>query len=99
MAILYRCDGTTEQLAPANGVHWSLEELQGIVGGGYIDVVRTRGRHWMVIDDEAKLKRKPPNRAATALYLWGDEDMIAGDALVVENFLELDGPPDPKEEA
>ena len=94
---LFRADGTEETLTPANGVHWSLEELQKLVGG-YIDVVRTRAGHWMVIDDEGKMKSKQPNRVATALYMYGDEDVIAGDAVVIETFLELDGPPDPKEE-
>jgi hypothetical protein len=97
MAILYRPDGTQETVTPANGVHWSLEELQTLVGG-YYRPVRTRAGHWLVVDEDGIRKRKAPNLAATALYIHGEYDILRGDVLWIETTLELDGPPDPKEE-
>jgi hypothetical protein len=97
MATFLRTDGTTEQLKPANGVHWSLVELQTLVGG-YIEVVRTKDRKWLVIDEDGKNKNKMPNYAATQLFLYGEFDIILGDALLVNTKLELDGPEDGKEE-
>ena len=39
----------------------------------------------MVIDEEGKLKGFPVNPVATALYRFGDQDPIVGDALVCED--------------
>jgi hypothetical protein len=96
MATFLRTDGTSEIITPANGVNWSLEELQTLVGG-YIEVARTKDRKWLVVDEDGKQKNKPPNVAATALFLYGDFDIIVGDALVVNTWLEMNGP-DEKED-
>lgn len=94
---LFRADGTEETLTPANGAHWSLEELQKLVGG-YIEVVRTKNGRWLVIDEDGKNKNKRPNLAATELYRYGDFDVVRGDAVFITDFQELNGPPDPEEE-
>jgi hypothetical protein len=91
MATLLRTDGSVEVLAPPNGVHWSLEELQTLIGG-YIEVVSTIEGKYLVIDDEGKRKRKPLNAAATRLYKHGRSDVIVGDAVVIDTKLEMDGP-------
>jgi hypothetical protein len=97
MATLYRTDGTTEVLQPLNGVHWSLEELQTLVGG-YIELGRTVDGRFMVLDEEGKLKHKALNIAATRLYKYGRHDPVVGEVLVVDTRLELDGPEDGPEE-
>lgn len=93
---LYRSDGTEEQLHPANGIHWTLAEMQTLVGG-CIEVAATHDGRYLICDEEGKLKRKPLNQTATSLYRFGSYDPIAGDALVVDTKLELDGPEDQDE--
>lgn len=88
---LVRADGTTQNIAPANGSHWRLEELQALVGG-YIEIVRTFDGKFLVVDEEGKNKNKPLNEAATLLYQYGKHDPIVGDAVVVSTLFELDGP-------
>jgi hypothetical protein len=95
MATFLRASGESEMLSPANGVHWSLEELQTLVGG-YIEIVRTTTGAFMVIDEEGKLdhKRKPLNIPATRIYQYGRHDPIVGDVVIIDTKLELDGPDD-----
>jgi hypothetical protein len=89
--------GRTRDVRPANGVHWTPEELQGFVGG-YTGTVRTVDGGFMVINDLGKLKGLELNIPATRLYVHGRKDVILGDALVVDTILELDGPNDPLDE-
>lgn len=97
---LLRADGTTERVTPANGSHWSLAELQTLVGG-YIEVVAfptNNGLSFMVMDEHGKLKRKPRNVAATALYQYGELDPIVGDVVLVTTLLEMNGPEEDEED-
>lgn len=91
MAMLMKTDGRAEMLRPSNGVHWTLEELQKLVGG-YIEIVRTLDNRYMVINEMGKNQKLPWNILATRLYVHGRRDVIAGDAVVVDTKLELDGP-------
>jgi hypothetical protein len=91
MATFYRTDGSTETLKPGNNVHWSLTELQTLVGG-YIEVARTTDGRFLILDEEGKLKRKPLNIAATRLYQYGRHDPVVGDAVVIDTLLEMNGP-------
>ena len=79
-----RVNGTREECLPADGRHYTLEEMQRAIGGGYIEIVHTRDGRLMVMDEEGKLKGFPINRVATALYRFGDQDPIVGDVLVCE---------------
>ena len=97
MATLIGTDGRTYQVRPSNGVHFTLEELQGFVGG-YIEVVRTLDGQFMVINELGKLEGLELNIPATRLYIHGRSDVIVGNALVVDTRLELDGPEDDDEE-
>ena len=92
MATLLRTDGSAEALQPPNGTHWTLAELQTLVGG-YIEIIRTVDGKFMVIDEEGKLahKRKALNRAATMIYVHGRRDPIVGDALLVDTRFEING--------
>ena len=83
MAQLYKADVTIEEFPePANGTDYSLEEMRAAIGGGWIETVQTKDGRVMVVDEEGKLKGFPRNEAATALYRYGDQDPIVGDALV-----------------
>ena len=98
MATLYSVDGRVKEIRPSNGVNWSPEELQTLVGG-YIEVVLTVDNRFMVINEQGKVMNPPleANFPATRLYLHGRRDYIAGPAVVVDTKLELDGPDDDEE--
>lgn len=91
MAVLLRPGEEPMLLHPPNGTNWQLEELQALVGG-YIEVVSTIDGRFLVLDDLSKIKNKPVNITATRLYIHGRSDVIAGDAVLVDTLLELDGP-------
>lgn len=93
MATLYQTDGRVKEIQPANGAHWTEEELQGLVGG-YFEVVCTIDGRFMVINDAGKIMRPPLelNIPATRIYIHGRKDVILGPAVVVDTRLELDGP-------
>lgn len=97
-SLLMNPDGRTKEVRPANGTHWTLEELQGFVGG-YVEVLRTVDGGYMVINDMGKVMNPPLdlNIPATRVYKYGRVDPILGPAVVVDTRLELDGP-DNKEE-
>ena len=64
----------------------TLEEMQELVGG-YIQVLTSKdGNADIVIDEEGKMKSKPPNVEATKLWLGNNRDewydIIVGDAIV-----------------
>ena len=95
MATLYETSGRVREIHP-QGAYWSLEELQGIVGG-YIEVVSTIDGRYMVINEHGKVMSPPLdlNIPATRLYIHGRQDVICGPAVVVDTRLELDGPDEP----
>jgi Domain of unknown function (DUF3846) len=92
-SVLYTPDGRTKVVRPANGKHWTLEELQGFVGG-YIEVLRTVDGGYMVINETGKVQRPPLelNRPATYIYKHGRKDPICGPAVVVDTREELEQP-------
>jgi Domain of unknown function (DUF3846) len=90
---LYRTDGTIIPIAPANGVHWTLEELQGLVGG-YIEHATTIDGRIMIVNEMGKVQRPmlPLNKEATRIYRHGRVDPIVGPAVVVDSLQELNAP-------
>jgi hypothetical protein len=89
--MLYQPDGRTRELRPSNGVHWTREELQDLVGGPIEEVCTIDGR-FMVVNDLGKLQKLELNIPATRLYIHGRKDVIMGNAVVVDTRLELDEP-------
>lgn len=83
-ATLIKVDGSETAITPKNEKKFSLEELQGYVGG-HIELTRTnKPVRDMYIDEEGKLKSKPINVKATELYQYGNHDPIVGDVVVIE---------------
>jgi hypothetical protein len=97
--VLYQTNGTIVPIAPANGVRWSLEELQGLVGG-YIETCTTIDGRIMIINEHGKIVEPmlPLNEEATRIYCHGLVDPIVGPAVVVDSLQELNGPEDDEEE-
>lgn len=82
MDMLFNSDGVTKLVSPSNGTDYSLEELQGFVGG-YIEIVRLGANKVMVINEEGKLHNLPLNIKATGIIQqYGRNDVIVGNALV-----------------
>src|SRR5712692_148041 len=74
MATIYRPDGTNQEVQPANGRSFTLDELQLIVGEGtdegrgYIEIVPCKDRkHILVLNEEGKLLGLPINARASEL--------------------------------
>jgi len=67
----------------------NLKQLQKMVGG-YIELVTSPdSKYQIVIDEEGKLKGKPFNKDATALYN-NPNDEIVGDAVILSGKAKLD---------
>jgi hypothetical protein len=87
MAILLKAAGGVEEVRPAHGRTFVLEELQAFVGG-YIEVVRTVGGQWLVLNEDGKRLNLPPNERATGILLVSGgipSDVVAGDVLLADS--------------
>ena len=78
MAYLLKSDGTRVE-----NVGTSLSVLQGLVGG-YIEIVKTKDGKDMVVNEDGKSQGLPLNEEATAMYVYGDSDVILGDVVICE---------------
>jgi uroporphyrinogen-III decarboxylase len=74
MALILRTDSSEEEVSPASGKTFSLEELQTIVGEGtdegrgYIEIVPCKDKkHIIVLNEEGKLLGLPINARASEL--------------------------------
>jgi hypothetical protein len=88
MADLYQPDGRVKEISPANGVHWTTEELRRLVGG-YHEILETVDGGFMVVNEAYKVLDLELNIPATRLYLHGRKEVIQGNALVVNTRLEF----------
>lgn len=94
MATIYRPDGSSQEVQPANGRSFELAELQAIVGEGatrhYIEIVPCKDKsHILVINEEGKLEGLEINVAASELAALPTQaelnelKALMGDALIV----------------
>jgi hypothetical protein len=84
MARIMKADGTVQQVAPANGVEFELEEIRQHIGGGHIEAVPYTKVEIMYIDSDGVPKGLPLNQQASELIsaVRGHPVPIHGDALV-----------------
>ena len=77
---------TVEDVEPANGRDFSLEELQGYVDG-LIEIVSLYDGRLMVLNDEGLINGLPINPLATAIYqnATGVNDYILGNVLICQD--------------
>jgi hypothetical protein len=83
---IIHADGSVDDYQPADGKHYTLQELQCAVGGGHIELVRSgtgSGTELLVVDEEGKLKGFPINWNATLIY-GNSNDVLVGDVLVCD---------------
>ena len=91
-ARVIKTNGEVIEVTPKNGTDFSLEEMQGVVGG-LIEIIDTPdGKQIMVLNEEGKLEDLPFNMIATGIAvkdfgLVGD--YIAGDVLVCPSEMVL----------
>lgn len=92
MTKLYEVSGRVMQIHPTNGLHWTRQELQEIVGGP-IEYLSTVDGKIMVINETGKLTLTihDLNILATRIYVNGKKEVILGPAVVVDTQAELDG--------
>jgi hypothetical protein len=81
MAKLFKVDGTVENVKPANGTNFSLEELQQLVGG-LIQVVPVFRNQIIVVDEEGRLKNYQHNLIASLLVMDEVNGDIVGDMVL-----------------
>ena len=81
MAKLFKVDGTVENVMPANGTDFTLEELQKMVGG-LIQVVPVFRTKLIVVDEEGRLKNYKHNVIASLLVAGQVKGDIVGDMLL-----------------
>lgn len=81
MATVIHPDGREETVEPKNGTNFSLEELQGVVGG-YIEILPldSEDKTIMVLNEEGKLTGLELNPKAT--FLTRDIGLMPGDVIV-----------------
>jgi hypothetical protein len=85
VAQLIKSDGTVIEVAPHAGP-FTLPELYFLIDATTIEIVRpkTLPGGFLVIDEEGKLKQRPYNAAASAIYGREPEDVIVGPAILCE---------------
>ena len=86
MATLLLTDTTKREVHPAKGKFFTLEELQGFVGG-YIEIIPIGDGMSMVLNEDGKALGLPTNLAACArtMGIIALEDEIVGNAIVVRD--------------
>lgn len=88
--IIIKSDGSQIEVSPKDGQRFTLEELQGYVGG-YIEIIDLPTNKALIINEEGKLLDLPLNQKATALAQFCKaifpSDYIVGDAVVIQNYL------------
>lgn len=92
MADLIKTDGSITKVVPENGEFFSLEELQGFVGG-LIDVVELPSGRAIYINDEGKNIGLPVNWQAQEMiwkkeyplekYPLNNDETLVGDVLLL----------------
>lgn len=84
-ANLYKFSGEISEVKPQRGKQFTLEELQGMVGG-YIEVISTPDNRLMIMNEEGKLKGLPYNSKATELVkpFLSPGSYIVGDVIVCQ---------------
>jgi hypothetical protein len=88
-AILYRADGTQQEVTPANGTDFTIQELYSLIGCQYVEMIDCGESNMIMIgDEESKLHDDfVVNERATKIYRDGNgikdpkkqyAEMIAG---------------------
>lgn len=84
MGTIIKTNGEKINVEPKNGKHYSLKEMQNIVGG-FIEIVYLKDSRIMIVNEEGKVNGLDFNDAATAVleesYPYSG-DFVVGDVLL-----------------
>ena len=86
-ARLYCSDFRIKEITPANGIYFTLEELQGYVNGR-IEILPLEADdledRLLVVHEEGKLISLPFNLPATLIWImyYSETDFVSGDAII-----------------
>lgn len=86
MATLITASGEQKQIDPANGGRFTLDELNGLVGGD-VEILLLANHRLMVLNEDGKGIGLPRNPSATVMAVGAgiaDEDFIVGDVLICD---------------
>lgn len=90
VAKFIRVTGESEEIIPTNGMAFTLEEMQGYVGGN-VQIVELGKGYIMAFDEEGKIKEYENNFCATIIAIGSraiyPTDYIAGDAVVCKSCM------------
>lgn len=83
MAIIYRSNGTIEEVNPKNGIDFSLEELMTFVSG-HFQVVMLNWDSYMVLNTNGITLNLSYNELATEIFKksYPNSGFVVGDVLV-----------------
>jgi hypothetical protein len=86
MALLLLTDGDSEEAYPQHGQAFTLEELRHFIKG-YIEVVRIDENHFLIVDEEGRLKNLPINKQATEIFrkTRDPDGIIVGNAVLCDD--------------
>jgi hypothetical protein len=93
MATLIKPDGTEEPLKLLEPN--ILKSLQEAVGG-YIETLHSKDGRYLIVNEDGKAKRLPPNEKATKLWMWNGTDILVGNVVLCDKK-EIDSEPDEDE--
>lgn len=82
---ILKSNGDVVEIAPM-GKHFSLAEMQEIVGGN-IEMVFLANHTVMVVNEEGKLFNLPLNATATLLMNRFSDDFVVGNVLITDQSL------------
>ncbi len=82
MATLIKSNGVQQEVSPKNGTDYSLEELQGFVGGD-IEIISVSPTEIMVLNEEGLIYGLPFNIKASDMF--GEGGYVVGDVLICKN--------------
>ena len=91
-ATWFRADGSEKIVHPANGTHFTYEELRAFVGGMVEHVDMPDGSEFW-LNEEGKLDGLPKNEKATAIwkkaypieqYPDNNDELVVGDVLFLD---------------
>lgn len=87
MGLLIEANGKKKTVIPKEGAHYTLEELQGYVGG-YVERIDMFNGSAMYVDEDGRSKNLPCNTFATKVLAKLGAlpcNYIRGNALIVRN--------------
>lgn len=91
-ALIVTASGTHRKVTPANGTHFSLQEIYKLLKCELVEIIRLSKNMIMVVDEEGKLKSEPDVNVNASLIAMTHGaifigDKVCGDALICDTSM------------